>query len=39
VERDRLDVDLEVDAVEQRAGQALLVALDRAGAADALAGV
>src|SRR4051812_8452820 len=36
-ERDGADVDLEVDAVEQRAGQAEPVALDRAGAAGALA--
>src|SRR4051812_4003572 len=36
-ERDGADVDLEVDAVEQRAGQPEPVALDRAGAAGALA--
>src|SRR6185369_7796009 len=38
VERDRLDVDVEVDAVEERAGEAEPVALDGRRAAGALAG-
>jgi hypothetical protein len=37
-ERDGADVDVEVDAIEERAGEALPVALDRARAAGAFAG-